>query len=126
MSAQNEATLATDRTAVQYRGTRRRLIGLIQLQLCKQTTKIEAHGPIDDDAQRAFGVMFTNQGNGAVEIWIGHAGHGDQQLIAERILMIHCSSITELGSDAATDLGSVPGSDPDTSWYLRWTECWYD
>jgi hypothetical protein len=39
--------------------------------------------------------MFTNQGNRAVEIRIGHTGHGDQQLITERILKFHCSSITK-------------------------------
>jgi hypothetical protein len=37
--------------------------------------------------------VFTDQRNGAAEIGIGHAGHGDQQMIVEGTLDFHASSI---------------------------------
>ena len=54
-----------------------------ELSALEQGRQSEVGGPVDHQAERAFGRMFANVDDGASKIRIRHAGHGDQELIRE-------------------------------------------
>ena len=68
-------------------------VGGGKVELLEKAGQIHIQRPVDDNAERAIGVVLTNQGNGAIEIGIGHSWHGDQQMIAEGALIFHPHSI---------------------------------
>ena len=80
---QDEAALRPNRTTKQDRLFCRYLVTVGQLKLLKQPAEFHAQWPVDNNAESAFFVVFTNQGDGAAEIGVVHARHGDEQLIGQ-------------------------------------------
>ena len=87
-------------------------VRLRQIQLFEQATQFDVQGPIDNDAQCAFCIVFTHERHSRGKIGIGHSRHGDQELIAERILEIHAAIMAYVAGDRVWQA---------VNWYGRWT-----
>ena len=75
---QDKTTFRTDRTAGNHRILGGIRIGIGDRELVEQAGELQVQRAVDDNAKRAFLVMFTNEGDSSAEIRIGHARHSDK------------------------------------------------
>ncbi len=80
---QDETAVDLDRTAVMHwRGPK---IGIAErhLDLLEQRGKRHVDRLVDHDAERAFFVVLADIDQCMREMGIGHAGHGDQEMVGQ-------------------------------------------
>ena len=59
-------------------------VGILERQLFEQPAEFQFSGRLMTIPERAVVVVFTDQGHRVLKIRVGHAGHGDQQLVCRR------------------------------------------
>jgi hypothetical protein len=86
---QHEPPIGLDRSSLQHRlaANRRRRRG--HFQLFEDVGQFHLQRAVDDDAQRAVGVVLPDEGHGLGEVRVRHGGHGDQELVGEEVLAGH-------------------------------------
>jgi hypothetical protein len=76
-----EASFDPYRPTGQHGVLRRLGIRVLDLELFEKLAQFEGGRSIDDDAHRTLVIMFANERDRGSEIRIGHAWHGNEQLV---------------------------------------------
>ena len=80
---QHETAVGLDRTAEEHRAGAERLGSERQLDALEQGAQGDLGGAVDDQAERAARVVLGDIDDRAGEVRVGHAGHGQQELMGE-------------------------------------------
>jgi hypothetical protein len=80
---QDKATFSRDWSAIENRGTGDLLVRVLDRQLLKQPAQVHVGGAIDNNTERTFVIMFTNECDRSAEIRVGHTWHRYQQVIIQ-------------------------------------------
>ena len=89
-TVQHEAAVDLDRPAEHHRRFAQRLVAERHVDLLEQRRQRHLDRPVDDEAERALGVVLADVGQRMGEVRIRHAGHGDQEMMGEGDGGTHC------------------------------------
>ena len=80
---QHEAPIGLHRSAAQDGLPGEPEVLRAQPQLLEDVAEVHRQRTVDHNAERTFRSVLADERHGLGEIRIGHAGHGDQELIAQ-------------------------------------------
>jgi hypothetical protein len=88
---QHEAALRLNRAAVHDRPLGQATVREVERELAQHLAERQVARAVDDDAERAFGVVLADVSDGLVEIRIRHRWHRNQEVILQRLHRRLCS-----------------------------------
>lgn len=82
-AVEDETSVGLDRAA-EINGLRDEFSGVeLEFYALEKRTESHVERAVDDDAQRALGVVFGDVGEGPHKMRVDHLGHGDQKVVRE-------------------------------------------